>query len=85
MVDKETLKNYRPICLLPLCQKIFERLIHNVMYENNRKQRVVLSGQNSQWTHAEPGVAEDSILGSSLVLIYINSLSDNLDKTKVIY
>ena len=32
------------------------------MYENNRKQRVVLNGQNSPWIDAEPGVPIDTIL-----------------------
>ena len=31
--DKQTLKNYRPISLLPICGKIFERLIYNKMFE----------------------------------------------------
>ena len=30
--DKETLKNYRPVFLLPICGKIFERLIYNEMF-----------------------------------------------------
>ena len=37
--DKQCLKNYRPVSLLPICGKIFERLIFNEMFgfliENN--------------------------------------------------
>ena len=37
--DKQSLKNYRPISLLPICNKIFERLIYKEMFafftENN--------------------------------------------------
>ena len=31
--DKQNVKNYRPVLLLPICGKIFERLIYNVMYD----------------------------------------------------
>ena len=31
--DKQCLNNYRPISLLPICSKIFERLIFNDMFE----------------------------------------------------
>ena len=30
--DKQTLTNYRPVSLLPICGKIFERLIYNEMF-----------------------------------------------------
>ena len=37
--DKQVLKNYRPVSLLPICGKVFERLIFNEMFsfllENN--------------------------------------------------
>ena len=32
-VDKQILKNYRPISILPVCSKIFERLIFNKMFK----------------------------------------------------
>ena len=31
--DKRNVKNYRPVSLLPVCGKITERLIYNVMYD----------------------------------------------------
>ena len=31
--DKQSVKNYRPVSLLPICGKIFERLIYNIMYD----------------------------------------------------
>ena len=31
--DKQILKNYRPVSLLPICGKIFERLIYNILFE----------------------------------------------------
>ena len=31
--DKQILKNYRPVSLLPVCGKIFERLLYNRLYE----------------------------------------------------
>ena len=31
--DKQTIKNYRPVSLLPICEKIFERLLHDTMFD----------------------------------------------------
>ena len=31
--DKKILKNYQPVSLLPICGKVFERLIYNNLFE----------------------------------------------------
>ena len=37
--DKQCVKNYRPVCFLPICSKVLERIIYNTMFtyfiENN--------------------------------------------------
>ena len=33
--DKQSLRNYRPVSLLPICDKILERLIFNEMFNCN--------------------------------------------------
>ena len=44
----------------------------------DRKQIVVLNGQNSPWANVEAGVPKGSILAPLMLLIYINDLTDTL-------
>ena len=165
--DKQCLKNYRPISLLPICGKIFEKLIFNEMsnffienesispnqsrfkpgdscinqlltiaheiyksfddgfevrgvflgiskafdkvwheglifklkqnvisgnllyplcdFLRNRKQRVLLNGQVSDWSDVRAGVPQGSILGPLLFLIYINDLSEGLSSNAKLF
>ena len=53
-------------------------------YLNERKQRVLLNGHESDWGFGVSGVPQGSVLGPLLFLIYINDLEKGI-KSKIIF
>ena len=45
--DKQDVKNYRPVSLLPIFEKIFKRLIHSEMYPFFIENDLISSNQSS--------------------------------------
>ena len=44
--DKQCTKNYRPVSLLPICSKIFERLLFNELYKFLNENDLLSSNQS---------------------------------------
>ena len=44
--DKQILKNYLPVSLLPICGKVFERLIYDSYFENFIENNVISPNQS---------------------------------------
>ena len=54
-------------------------------YLTNRRQRVVIEGQSSEWKNINAGVPQGSVLGPLLFLIYINDITENLEMDCFLY
>ena len=54
-------------------------------YLSDRKQRVVIDGQSSDWIGTNSGVPQGSVLGPLLFLIYINDIADNVQSDCLLY
>ena len=44
--DKQIIKNYRPISLLPICGKLFEKLIFDSLYSYLHSNKLITSKQS---------------------------------------
>ena len=54
-------------------------------YLFDRKQRVVIEGQSSDWKSINAGVPQGSVLGPLLFFIYINDITENLQSDCLLY
>ena len=54
-------------------------------YLTNRKQRVIIEGQSSEWKNINAGVPQGSVLGPLLFFIYINDITENLETDCFLY
>ena len=77
--DKQILSNYRPVSLLPVCSKIFERLICNSMYRHISDNNLLSPNQSSFRTR-------DSFINQLLSITYdIFHSFDKIMETRAIF
>ena len=70
--DKRLIKNYRPISLLPICGKMFERIIFNNLYSYLNANNLITKNQSG----FRPG---DSTTNQ---LLYINEIHEVFEDAK---
>ena len=72
--DKQLLKNYRPISLLPIFEKIFERIIYNNIFEYLTTKKLISDNQSG----SKPG---DSCINQLLSITHeiYHSLDNGLE------
>ena len=49
--EKQLINNYRPVSVLPICSKIFERLIFNSIFQYTEENKLL----NVNWSGFQPG------------------------------
>ena len=49
--DKQTINNYIPVSLLPICRKIFERILFNSLYEYIKENKLLSGYQSGFWSN----------------------------------
>ena len=75
--DKQTISNYRPISLLPICSKMFEKLVFNSLYSYLNKNNLITKNQSG----FRPG---DSTTNQLLYLVNeIHEAFENLKSLEV--
>ena len=76
--DKSEKSNYRPISVLPVISRLFERLVYDQLYQHLNS-----NGVESKLMDINIGVPQGSCLGPLLFIIYINDLPQAVKNSTV--